>query len=133
MPRLLALVFLAAYALLIIGSLHVYRLTKTTLDAIDDNPRCVWLAHNLFAIGVPPAVAMNLIPIPLSPDARYFGVPAPYLGFERHNGRWIDFVSPLSFVIGAANLLAGPGLAALAVQVWLRASRLTPSDERPFR
>jgi len=130
-PVLVALALLAAYALVTVGSVVIYSRTRRALVANAIDGHSSWLAHNLFALGILLAIVLNVIPIPLSDDARYVGFPAPYLGWERHNGHWIDFVSPVSWFIGPINLLTGLGLVSLFAQVWLRFRRPPQHTDDP--
>lgn len=107
---LLAL-FLSSYAMLVI--LKAYENGQFTKP---------WIAAEfaLLVMGVALGVVMFKFELYASPSLRTFGFPFVAGLFELHEGRWIDYVSPLSLFICIGNFVVGLMVVQIPLALGLR-------------
>jgi hypothetical protein len=88
-----------------------------------------WVVWTTLCLGIAAGLFLGQVSYPVAEDTRVLGLPMPVAAFQRRNGQWLDFVSPLTPILYLVNVVAWGGVAQLVLALATRSP--TPRGPSP--
>lgn len=111
MQLLILLILLLVLLAILFGIYKSIVAVHRSLGKAFQSPKIVWLWRIVLAVAsCAVGVFFVVFTYNLSETKRLNGIPLPWAAWEKVNGNWIDFISPVSLVFAALDFIFGIGI-----------------------